>query len=300
MPKTSSRAVTSPAGTADTMEVLCNVNLDLEQMKKVVKKTNACIVWGGALNLAPADDKIIRIEKQLSIDAHGLLLSSVMSKKLSVSTTHLLIDIPYGAGAKVTTKKKARLLQSRFQKMSKLFGLKTKVILTDGSQPVGNGVGPVLECLDVLKVLQNNDPPIDLKEKSIKMAGLMLELSGKVKKGEGYGLAKEILESGLAFRKFLEIVEAQGKNIIKPPGKYKYRVRAGKSGRITAICNEGIARTARIAGAPKSKAAGIYLHKKRGDKARKGELIATIYAESKEKRDFAKNYFLESNPIRIK
>ena len=96
IPKTSSRAITSPAGTADTLETITEVNLDINQIKKVVEKENGCFVWGGSIKLSPADDILIRIERALDIDSEGQMIASVLSKKIAAGSTHVVIDIPIG------------------------------------------------------------------------------------------------------------------------------------------------------------------------------------------------------------
>tara|TARA_Y100000310_G_C20693649_1_gene824003 strand:+ start:1949 stop:3442 length:1494 start_codon:yes stop_codon:yes gene_type:complete len=292
IPKTSSRSITSPAGTADTMEILSNVDVPLNKMKSILQKTNGCIIWGGSLNLAPADDKIIKVEKPLSIDAKSQLLASVMSKKLSVSATHLLIDIPWGKGSKIENKKHALTLKKNFEQVAKRVGIKAIVVLTDGKAPIGNGIGPLLEARDVLWVLEDDKrKPRDLYLKSIKLAGIMLELSGKAKKDTGFALAKEIVDSGLAYKKMVEIIRAQGKKIIDsgrmrvaPLSKHVY---ASKSGKVTLIHNDSISKIARTAGAPKNSSAGIYFHVNTNDEIKKGTLLYTIYAESSFKLDYA-------------
>jgi len=293
IPKTSSRSITSPAGTADTMEVLANVSLPIEKMKKIVEKTNGCIIWGGALNLAPADDKIIQVERPLAIDAKSQLLASVMAKKASVSATHVLVDIPTGKGAKLPNKKKALQLKKDFENLAKRIGIKVKVIITDGKEPVGDGIGPALEARDVLWVLKNDKKaPEDLKRKSLIMAGIMLEMAGKAKKGNGIKLAKEILESGKAYKKMLEIIKMQGKKITDTSkielGKIRYNVRAKRNGTIKEISNRAISKIARVAGAPDCKGAGIYLHKHVGDKVKKGDKLFTVYCHDKRKLEFVK------------
>lgn len=305
IPKTSSRSITSPAGTADTMEVLTNVTMSMKKMKKIVEKTNGCFIWGGALNLAPADDKIIKVERPLSIDAKSQLLASVMAKKASVSATHLLIDIPAGKGSKITSHKKAANLKKDFETLAAKLGIKVKVIITDGSEPIGNGIGPALEARDVLYVLLNEkSAPKDLKEKSLRLAGLMLELAGKVKEGNGYNMAKKILESGKAYEKFVEIIKAQGGKKTKPSQikveKFQYHTLAKRSGKIDSISNKKISKIARIAGAPDSKGAGIYLHKHVNDTVKKGETLFTIHAHSKTKLRFAKEALAKLNPITVK
>jgi len=291
IPKTSSRSITSPAGTADTMEVLADVSFSVEKMKKIVEKTKGCIVWGGALNLAPADDKIIKVERPLSIDAESQLLASIMAKKLSVGSTHILIDIPTGKGSKIESHAKALKLKAQFEIIARKLGRKIKVILTDGSQPIGNGIGPALEARDVLDALMNKNDPQDLKNKAVHMAGIILEMAGKARKGNGEKLALEILESGKAYKKMIEIIKAQNGKITKPSqiklGKHTYNYKSTKSGRIKNIDPMAISHIARVAGAPIDKGAGVYLHHKKSDKVNKGDTLFTIYAESNEKLRFA-------------
>jgi putative thymidine phosphorylase len=292
MPKTSSRSITSPAGTADTMEVLANVNLPVNEMKKIVEKTNGCLAWGGSANLAPADDKIISVEHPLSLDPVGQLLASVLAKKKSVSATHLLIDIPMGKGAKIETKNTAMKYKRLFGEICRRFNIKLKVIITDGSQPVGKGIGPALEARDVLWVLKNDlNQPLDLREKSAKMAGILLEMGKKAKKGQGYKMALDILDSGKAYGKMCEIIKAQDGKITDPEklkiGKLKYDFKAKNPGIITRINNKSISKIARASGAPQSIGAGVYIHKHIGQKVKKHEKIITIYSENKSKLNYA-------------
>lgn len=301
IPKTSSRAITSPAGTADTMECLARVELPQEKIKQIVKRTKACIVHGGAMNLAPADDKIIEVEHPLSIDPEGQLLASVMAKKHSVSANHVLIDIPYGKGSKVTTRKEARHLKKQFIKVGKRLNMNVKVIITDGSHPIGNGIGPLLEAEDVMAVLRN-DPlaPNDLKEKSVHLAGSMLEMTGKYGHREGHKLALKILESGKALRKMEEIIKAQGKQKKINLGEFRYHVLSKHKGRVKEIDNEIITKIARLAGAPQDKGSGLYLVKNVKDRVLPGDTLYTIYAQNKFKLDLAKDFVKKNNGYEIK
>ena len=293
MPKTSSRAITSPAGTADTMECLAKVELPKSKIEKVIQKCGVALVHGGSMHLAPADDKIIEVERPLSIDAEGQLLASVMAKKHSVGAKVVLIDIPMGPSTKAKNKKDANKLKRKFVTLGKALGMKVKVIVTDGSAPIGNGVGPLLEAMDVLAILKNEEQgPQDLREKSLKMAGILLELSGKVKKGKGYHRAKYLLESGLAWQKMQEIIKLQGKQKLPAIGKYSFEVTAQKKGKVKAIDNVVIAKLARTCGAPFDKGAGLYLQKKKKDKVQAGETLFTLYAKSEEKLTLAKKLLL--------
>ncbi|RJQ19770.1 AMP phosphorylase [Candidatus Woesearchaeota archaeon] len=292
VPKTSSRAITSPAGTADTMEILCPVSLPTQKLKKIINDVGGFIIWGGSVNLAPADDKIIRIEHPLSIDAEGQMLASIMAKKASVGATHLLMEIPLGPGTKVKDKRQAKHLAKHFAELGNLLGIKVKTITTDGSQPIGSGIGPILEARDVIWALKS-DPraPSDLIDKSLQMTGTLLEFCGKAVRGKGRALAKQLLTSGAAYGAMVRIVEAQGGKMPKTddllPAKMAYTLRAHKTGKIKDIPNALITKVARLAGAPIDPDAGIFLHTHCSCPIKKGEPIITIYARSSHKLDNA-------------
>ncbi|RMD65748.1 AMP phosphorylase [Candidatus Pacearchaeota archaeon] len=280
IPKTSSRAITSAAGTADVVETIANVSLSVEQMKRVVEKTNACLAWGGSLSLSPADDKIIKIERLLNLDPEPQLLASILSKKLAAGSNHVVIDIPYGRGAKVSFHE-AKELKKKFEKLCKMLKIKVRVVLTNGSAPIGNGVGPMLEMRDVMKVLRREQPPKDLEEKAVMLAGELLELAGKAKKGQGKKLAHDILNSKKALQKFEEIVAEQGKQKRRYIlGRFKHVVRAKSPGRVAHIDNKAINHLARVLGSPFDKGAGVCLHKKVNSKVKKRDAIITLYSNS--------------------
>jgi len=291
IPKTSSRSITSAAGTADTMETLCSVSLPIGEMREIVQKSHGCVVWGGALKLASADDKLIKIRNPLSLDPEGVMLASILAKKKSVGAQYVVIDIPIGKGVKIGSQADAKKLADQFISIGKRLGMRIEVLVTDGSEPVGQGVGPALECADVISVL-NNTGPSDLREKSCRLAAEILEMSGKVKKGKGFDAAEELLNSGKAIAKFQEIVELQGgKKGIKlsdvPEAKHKHTVVAEAEGRVYHIDNRMISKIARAAGAPNDKVAGVKLLCERGDKVRKGEPLFEIHSDSETKLDFA-------------
>jgi len=299
MPKTSSRAITSAAGTADIMETITDVNFSAERLKKIVKKTGACLAWGGSLGLSPADDKLIRIERLLGLDPESQLIASILSKKLAVGSKYILIDIPYGESAKVS-KKRALHLKNKFLKVGKYFKLKMRIVLTCGDQPIGNGIGPILEMRDILKVLKRESPPKDLEDKSLFLASQILEMTGKAKKGHGLKMAKEALESGKAYKKFIEIIKAQGeKEIQLKPGKFSFNLRAVREGKIISINNKEINSLARTLGCPFDIYSGIYLYKHAGDRIGDGEIILTLFAESEQKLEEAVLDMKKSPPVKL-
>lgn len=298
IPKTSSRAITSAAGTADVMEMLAPVDLDFSQMRRVVEKEGGCIVWGGSMSLSPADDVLIRVEGALNIDSEGQLIASVLSKKIAAGSHIVVIDAPVGETAKIRTKEEAKRLKYLFETVGKRLGLKIRVLLTDGTKPVGRGIGPALEARDILSVLKNEkNAPRDLKERALDLAGYILEFSPKVKHGLGRKIASEILESGKAWKKFQAICEAQGGLREPPKAKYKHPCLTNRSGRIQSIDNRKIADVAKLAGAPGFPAAGVELHVNVGDFVEKNQPLFTIHAETTGHIDYALSYLKMGNHI---
>ena len=217
MPKTSSRAITSPAGTADTMETLAPVTLDEATMRRVVEREGGCIAWGGSARLSPADDVLIRVERPLDLDSEAQLVASVLSKKAAVGSERVLIDVPVGPTAKVRSSAAARSLAASLVSVGAAIGLQVEVVETDGRQPVGRGIGPALEALDVMAVLhRRSDAPQDLRERALMLAGRLLEMAGRAAHGTGLALATRTLDSGLALAKFIAICEGQG-GLREPP-----------------------------------------------------------------------------------
>jgi thymidine phosphorylase len=289
IPKTSSRAITSPAGTADTMEVLARVDVGVEEMKDVVAACRGCLVWGGHVNLSPADDILISVERPLCLDTREQMVASIMSKKLAAGSTHLLIDLPVGPTAKLTNTMEAMRLRKLFEFVGDHFGIAVEVITTDGRQPVGGGIGPVLEAEDVMAVL-TNDPiaPTDLREKSLRLAAHLLEYDPQLRGGTGYARARELLDSGTALKKMQEIITAQGpSNCRNDIGKLTFDVVAADDGQISGIDCLQLNRLARTAGAPIDKGAGIKLFHKIGDRVERGQPLYRIHAYDESELDLA-------------
>ena len=281
IPKTSSRAITSPAGTADTMEVLANVELKIADLRRIVRRHRGCIAWGGTARLSPADDLLIAVERPLGVDSQGQLIASILSKKVAAGSTHLLIDIPVGATAKVRHMRDAQRLRKLFEYVGDQLGIHLEVIITDGRQPVGNGIGPVLEARDAMRVLQG-DPaaPVDLRQKALRLAGRILEFDPDVRGGQGFTIARDILDSGRALAKMQAIIAAQGApRHAFMPGRLSFDVTSPRAGTVAGIDNLQMARIARYAGAPMAKGAGVDLFRKLGDRVQKGEPLYRVHAE---------------------
>ena len=291
IPKTSSRAITSPAGSADTMETLAPVELDIAQIRRVVEREHGCIAWGGGVNLSPADDILIRVERPLGLDSDGQLVASVLSKKYAAGSTHAIIDIPVGPTAKVRSPEAAEALGSRLVAVGQALGITLRTIVTDGRQPIGRGVGPALEARDVLAVLQNApDAPDDLRQRALLLAGYVLELGGKAPAGGGLAMARGVLESGQAWNKFQAICEAQGGMREPPRAAYTHVIASRHRGRVADIDNRRLARVAKLAGAPQAHAAGIVFHVPLGSAVEVGQPLITIHAESPGELAYARTY----------
>ena len=298
IPKTSSRAITSPAGTADTMEVMTNVNLTTEQMKKVVEQQGGCLAWGGSVQLSPADDILIRVEKALDIDSEGQMIASVLSKKAAAGSTDVVIDIPVGLTAKVRSQEAAQQLAEKMVSVGKAIGLNIEIVLSDGSQPVGRGIGPALEAKDVLAVLRNEEnAPNDLRERAIILAGRLLEMGGKAAEGSGKLEALKILNDGAAYHKFMAICKAQG--FFKEPeiAPHRHPVYSMQAGLVSEIDNRKLAKVAKLAGAPGAITAGLLLFTPLNSQVEQGDILYEIHAESKGELAYALDYLNTQNEI---
>lgn len=297
IPKSSSRAITSPGGTGDDMEVLAPVTFDKKAIYDIVHKTNSCIVWGGGVDIAPADDDLIQVEEPLMMESFDKILVSIMAKKIAFGSTHIVIDLPYGNHVKVHTREKAEILKDKFEMLARKFKVKIHVSVHKTDQPAGRGIGPLLETREALRVLEQiPERPLDLEKKALTLAGLLLDLclkdapkklQGQIKKefGDGYTWASYILQSGHALKKMQEIIKVQGGNpditsTDLKPGKHTYTVEAKKGGMVKQVNSKNATILAKILGAPQQKKSGLYLHKKIDETVKTGDTIFTFYSES--------------------
>jgi thymidine phosphorylase len=291
IPKTSSRAITSPAGTADAMETLTKVDLDLKAMRRVVEHEGGCVVWGGAIHLSPVDDLLIRVERALDLDSDAQLIASVLSKKVAAGSTHVVIDMPVGPTAKIRTLHAAHALARLLERVGHEVGLTVRPIITDGSEPIGRGIGPALEARDVIAVVSGDrNAPDDLRERAILLAGELLELAGACAAGRGTLEARASLGDGRAWRKLQAICEAQGGMRMPPTSTQRFEVTAPTSGRVSGIDSRRLARAAKLAGAPADAAAGVDLHVRLRQRVAKGQPLFTLHAQSPGELAYALEY----------
>jgi thymidine phosphorylase len=291
IPKTSSRAITSPAGTADTMETLAPVALDTAAMRRVVEQEGGCIVWGGSVRLSPADDVLISVERPLDLDSEGQLVASVLSKKAAAGATHVIIDMPVGPTAKVRSTAAATRLTERLQEVGRAVGLAVNVCVTDGTQPVGRGIGPALEARDVLAVLQRApSAPADLRDRALVLAGAILEFAGASAAGSGVRAARAVLDDGRAWQKFQAICLAQGGMQQPPRAALQQPLLATRAGRVVGVDNRRLARLAKLAGAPRAPAAGLEFLTPLGTVVERGQALCIVHADAPGELAYAFDY----------
>ncbi len=294
IPKTSSRAITSPSGTADTMEVLAPVTFTAERVRSIVEQAGGCLIWGGGLSIAPADDLIIRVSKPLSLEPYDKMIVSILAKKVAMGVRYLVIDLPYGLGTKVPNRTVGRAIEQRFQRIGRAFGMRVRVKFDSARQPIGRGVGPALEARDVLRVLQRkNDRPKDLESKAVGLAAELLEMSGSCRRGQGKKLATAALASGQAWKKMQQIISLQGGRAIIDSeevtfGARAYVLHATRGGVVDRVDNRAIDDVARMLGAPDHKLAGLYVHAKIGQHVRGGDPLVTLNSQHDDRLSLAR------------
>lgn len=297
IPKSSSRAITTPGGTADDMEVLCPVTFTKDKIYDIVAKTNGCIVWGGSFSIAPADDVLIKVEAPLLFESYDKIIVSILAKKIAFGSNHVVIDLPYGKNVKVHRESDAEVLAEKFEKIGHEFGMKIKVLSHLVEEPAGRGIGPLLETREALRVLeQREDRPLDLEERALNLAGELLDLCladahkhmretvyEQYKTGRGW--AEHILSTKQALTKMHEIIKAQGGNseiesTDLKPGRHTHEIKAIHPGKVKEINSKNVTLLAKILGAPQMKNAGLYLDKKSGEKVDKGDALFTLYTDN--------------------
>jgi thymidine phosphorylase len=280
------------------METLAPVDLTVQHMRRVVEKEGGCMVWGGNVRLSPADDLLIRVEKPLDFDSEGQLVASVLSKKIAAGSTHTLIDVPVGPTAKVRSAEAAQVLSARLEAVARALGVHAKVHVSDGTQPVGRGIGPALEARDVMAVLRGDaDAPADLRERSLALAAEVLQFAPGALQAESWDMARRLLESGAALRKFEAICRAQGGLREPPRAPLTRAVIAARAGTCVAIDNRRIARIAKLSGAPHVPSAGLDLHVRVGERVERGAPLYTIHAEAPGELEYAAGYAAQHSGV---
>ncbi|MGH6625399.1 MAG: phosphonate metabolism protein/1,5-bisphosphokinase (PRPP-forming) PhnN [Burkholderiaceae bacterium] len=283
IPKTSSRAITSAAGTADAMDVVARVDLTALQLLDTVRRTRGCIAWNGRLNHSALDDVMNSITRPLGVDSNRWSVASILSKKLTAGSSHVIVDLPFGPQAKLKTRQEAAELARLFETVGNALGLTVEAHATDGSEPIGRGIGPALEVRDVLQVLDNAaGAPGDLREKALFFASRILAWdTGLGGPAQARARAEHLLATGQARAKFDAIVDAQGRRSPPiAPGLLTHVVRARNDARVGAVNFAQITEVARRAGAPQDRGAGVDLLCRQADVVKAGDALYVIHSSA--------------------
>jgi AMP phosphorylase len=284
VPNTSTRAITSPAGTSDILEVVMPIALSKEKVIEVVKKTGGCMIWGGSLDISPADDVIINVERSLRLQEFQKILVSIAAKKISMGVTHILIDLPYGKGSKIERPDDVQMLDREFKKLFKKFNIYCETFKRPINGPDGRSIGPNMEIREALRILERDkEHCAEIEDVVIEMATKLFEGTKTVRRGEGKRFARQILDSGKALDKFWEIAFAQGatrriRSTEIKTAHLQYDLLSDRDGTVKTLNNQELVTIAKALGNPKIKEAGMQMHKIPGDKVSRGEPLITLYA----------------------
>lgn len=305
MPKSFSKAITTPAATGECVSVLMDISFSKKEIEHLVKKENCCLVRGGWLDLAPADEKLIKVAYPLSMQSYPRTIVSIMAKKYAMGISHLLLDLPVGPTAKIPDMKTAKWLKKKYEIVGKKLWMKVHVEITDALQPVGAGIGAKLQVREVLRVLQQHpDRPQDLEEKALHLCVQIIEMVGMAKGKDAEKLAYGQLVSWEAWKKMQRIIVAQrGDPDVYAEtlalAKYSKGILSKKSGKVTQIDMKALNLLTRTLGAPLDLDAGVYLHHKLDAQVKKWETLFTIYADEENKIDLAMEFLKEKDIFKI-
>ncbi len=304
VPMISGRGLGHTGGTLDKLESIPGFRTDvnLTQYKNIIKKCGT-VLAGQTKSIVPADKLMYALrDVTATIESIPLITGSIMSKKLAEGIDGLVLDIKTGSGAFMKEFKDAKILAKSLINTTKAFDKKVIGIITDMNQPLGNYIGNWLEVVESVEALQGKDIP-DLMTVTHKLSGAMIYLGGKASSiNEGIDISKEMIRTGKAFDKFLEIVKFQKgdisvlKDLSKyPKSKYSEKIVASKTGYLKEVDNYEIGMSALQLGAGRltkddiiEPKAGIIFIPKIGDKIKKGEVIAKLFTNKKRELDFVK------------
>lgn len=310
--KMSGRGLGFTGGTIDKLESIEGYNTVIPQNDFVKQVNNIGIgLISSSINLAPADKKIYALrDVTATVESIPLIASSIMSKKIAAGSKCILLDVKMGSGAFMKDIEQATELSETMVRIGNLANRETMAIITNMDMPLGNKIGNSLEVQECIDVLKGNGPK-DITDLCIELATYMLMLSTNKEKEECEMLVKNCISDGLAFRKFRELINAQGGNIelIDNPenfkkSKYVVEIKSKEEGFISKMNTSKIGRVSCILGAGRENkddildySAGIVLTKKTGDFVNAGEIIAKLHTSKKEIIEEAEKLYLSSIEI---
>ncbi len=310
--KMSGRGLGHTGGTVDKLESIPGFRVDMsrEEFERIADKTKIAIV-GQSAQLAPADKLLYALrDVTATVDSMPLIASSIMSKKLAANDDCIVLDVKTGNGSFMKTEEKSRALAEIMVEIGKRAGKKTVALVTDMSRPLGNAIGNSLEVIEAIEALRGAGPS-DLRELCLSLAAEILSLAGKGGFYECKKMAERAISDGSALAKFKEMVGAQGGDVraiedtsLFPTAPVCYEVKSNRDGYITEVDTEGYGLCALMLGAGRNKkedkidlSAGIILERKTGDRVKKGDTIAKMYAADTRKCEIAAERLLAYTTI---
>ncbi|AYF53439.1 thymidine phosphorylase [Clostridium sp. K25] len=298
--KMSGRGLGHTGGTLDKLESFPGLSIEMP-IDKFINNVNSIkiAVAGQTANLAPADKKLYALrDVTATVDNMSLIAASIMSKKIASGADAIVLDVKTGSGAFMKTEENSFALAQEMVDIGNHVGRNTIGVITDMDQPLGFAVGNALEIKEAIETLRGEGPK-DLTELCLTLGSHMVVLGGKAKDAkEARAMLEEVIKNGKGIEKLKEFVKAQGGNpesvddtSLLPSASIVEPVLATEDGYVKAIKADDIGIAALVLGAGRETkeseidlGVGLVLHKKIGDFVKKGEAIATIYANDVNKQ----------------
>jgi len=300
--KMSGRGLGHTGGTVDKLESIPGYKTTLTKEEFITQTEKVGIaICGQSANLAPADKKLYALrDVTATVDSIGLIASSIMSKKIAAGAKNIVLDVKVGSGAFMKDEESARTLSKCMVNIGKSYGRKIRALITNMDIPLGNAVGNSLEVIEAIDILKGGGDK-NLRTVSCALAAQMVSMVQNIPYEEALKKANDAINSGKAFLKFCEWIEAQGgdasvaenTDLFKKAALQK-NVFASKDGYITHMDAEKVGSICVDLGGGRKKkddvidhSAGIILIKKTGDSVKKGDVIAVLHTNDEKSLDSA-------------
>lgn len=289
--KMSGRGLGYTGGTIDKLESIPGFKIKLteHQIRRQVSDIGIALT-GQTANLAPMDKVIYALRDVTgTVSSIPLIASSIMSKKIASGADKILIDIKVGRGALLSNREDAKKLSDLMIKIGEVYHREVRTIISDMNTPLGYKVGNSLEVIEAIEVLRRKSVNSNLVDVCVELATEMVSMGKNISKKEALELVNTVLDDGSAYKKFVELVNAQGGDLTKVSVSRKVKkIKSTSNGVIKKIDALELGKLSVALGAGrKSKedkidyTVGIKLHKHVGDEVKKGEVLATLYINDK-------------------
>lgn len=298
--KMSGRGLGHTGGTIDKLESIAGYNafLSEERFKEQAKEIGVAVI-GQTGELTPADKKLYALRDVTgTVDSIPLIASSVMCKKLAAGAKNIVLDVKVGSGAFMKTPEEGKKLAEICVKIGKAHGRNTAALITDMDKPLGKAVGNALEVMEAIEVLKGRRHG-EFEDICVELSANMLSLCKDISVESAENLVRAALENGSAFEKFESWITAQGGDLSSlKKAEHSFEIKSEKNGFITAVNAESIGLCAAALGAGRKTkddsidfGAGIEMEKTVGDRIKKGDTLAVLYASDKGLLSPAAEYF---------